>query len=187
MSFAKVEQIIAQRVANAIEIIAIYEAKIRMARESMNQVKQQEEGIAENTSNKRKWEGDHIGSSSQQQNKEPKVIRAHTAGPSNKEGYARNLPLCNKCMFHHTGPCTAKYGNYKRFGHQTRYCRTQVLRAKQSPSVAKQKAEVTCYEYGMLGHYKSKCPKWKFQKHVNEYWKEKALRDSSVVANNVDV
>ncbi|GJX89761.1 putative reverse transcriptase domain-containing protein [Tanacetum coccineum] len=180
MSFAEVEQIIAQRVANVIETIAVYETKTRMARESMNQIKQKEERIAENTNNKRKWEGDHKGSSSQQQNKEPKVIRAHTAGPSNKEVYAGNLPLCNKCTFYHTGPCAAKCGNCKRFGHQTRYCRTPVLRAKQSPSVAKQKAEVTCYECGMLGHYKSKCLKWKFHKRVNGYWKEKALGDSSV-------
>ncbi|GJV72513.1 putative reverse transcriptase domain-containing protein [Tanacetum coccineum] len=138
MSFAEVDQIIAQRVADAIETIAIYEIKTRMARESMNQIKQQKEMIAENTSNKRKWEGDHKGSSSQQQNKEPKVIKAHTAGPSNKEGYAGNLPLCNKCMFHHTSPCAAKCGNCKRFGHQTRYCRTLVLRAKQSPSSRKE-------------------------------------------------
>ncbi|GJR39399.1 hypothetical protein Tco_1215083 [Tanacetum coccineum] len=33
MSFAEVEQIIAQRVANAIETIAIYETKTRMARD----------------------------------------------------------------------------------------------------------------------------------------------------------
>ncbi|GJR29659.1 hypothetical protein Tco_1105891 [Tanacetum coccineum] len=64
-----------------------------MARESMNQIKQQEEKIADDTSNKRKWEGDHKGNSSQQQSKEPKVIRAHTVGPSNKKDYARNLPL----------------------------------------------------------------------------------------------
>nr|GEY46293.1 hypothetical protein [Tanacetum cinerariifolium] len=161
MSFVEVEKIIAQRVANSIETIAIYETKTLMAHESMNQINQQEERIAKNTSSK--WK------------------------PSNKEGYAGNLPLCNKCMFHHNGPCGAKYGNCKRFAHQNRYRRTLVLREKQSPSVAKQKAKVTCYECGILGHYKSKCPKWKFQKRVNEYWKEKALRDSSVVANNVDI
>nr|GEW20876.1 hypothetical protein [Tanacetum cinerariifolium] len=49
--------------------------------------------MAENVRNKRKWEGAHGGSSSHQQNKEPKAIRAHTARQSNKEGYARNLPL----------------------------------------------------------------------------------------------
>ncbi|GJS31619.1 hypothetical protein Tco_0492239 [Tanacetum coccineum] len=54
MSFAEVKQIIAQRVANAIKTIAIYETKTRVARESINQIKQQEEKIAEDTSNKRK-------------------------------------------------------------------------------------------------------------------------------------
>ncbi|GJR03844.1 putative reverse transcriptase domain-containing protein [Tanacetum coccineum] len=181
MSFAEVEQIIAQRVANAIETIAIYETKTRMARVSMNQIKQQEGKIAEDTNDKRKRKDDHKGSSSQQQNKEPKVIKAHAVGPSNKKGYAGKQPLCNKCMFHHTGLCAGKGGNCKRLGHQTRHCRTPVLRVKQSPSVTKQKAKVICYKCGILGHFKSDCSKWKFQKRVNEYQKEKALRGSSVV------
>ncbi|GKD34309.1 hypothetical protein Tco_1249818 [Tanacetum coccineum] len=59
MSFAKLEQIVAHRVANAIETIAIYETKTRMARESMSQIKQQEDKMAKNDSNKRKWESAH--------------------------------------------------------------------------------------------------------------------------------
>ncbi|GJS20591.1 reverse transcriptase domain-containing protein [Tanacetum coccineum] len=141
--------------------------------------------IAEDTNDKRKWKDDHKGSSSQQQNKEPKAIKAHAVGPSNKKGYAGKQPLCNKCMFHHTGLCAGKVGNCKRLGHQTRHCRTPVLRVKQSPSMTKQKAKVICYKCGILGHFKSDCSKWKFQKRVNEYQKEKALRGSSVVANNV--
>nr|GEV90043.1 reverse transcriptase domain-containing protein [Tanacetum cinerariifolium] len=121
-----------------------------MAHESTNQTKRQEGKIAEDTNNKRKWEDDHKGSSSQQRNNEPKAIRAHTVRLSNKKVYAGKLPLCNKCMFHHTGPCAAKCGNCKRLDHQTKYCRTPVLKAKQSPSVAKQKAKVTCYECGIL-------------------------------------
>nr|GEU30061.1 putative reverse transcriptase domain-containing protein [Tanacetum cinerariifolium] len=86
MSLAEVEQIIAQRVTNAIETIAIYETKALMAHESTNQTKQPEGKIVEDTNNKRKWEEDHKGSFSQQQNKEPKMIRAHTVRPSNKKG-----------------------------------------------------------------------------------------------------
>nr|GFB23563.1 hypothetical protein [Tanacetum cinerariifolium] len=81
MSLAEVEQIIAQRVANAIETIAIYETKTRMDRESTNQTKQQEGKIVEDTNNKRKWEDDHKGNSSQQRNKEPKAFRAYTFRP----------------------------------------------------------------------------------------------------------
>nr|GEV11668.1 putative reverse transcriptase domain-containing protein [Tanacetum cinerariifolium] len=58
MSFAEIEQIVAQRVANAIWTIAIYEAKTRMARDLMNQVQWQEDKVEENASNKRKWEAE---------------------------------------------------------------------------------------------------------------------------------
>ncbi|GKA96808.1 hypothetical protein Tco_0818903 [Tanacetum coccineum] len=100
MSLAEIEQIVAQRVTNAIETIAIYETKTRMARESISQTKQQGDKVEENASNKRKWEGNHNGSSSQQQNKKHKVFRAHTAGPSNKKKYFGSLPLCTKCSYH---------------------------------------------------------------------------------------
>ncbi|GJV98210.1 hypothetical protein Tco_1553462 [Tanacetum coccineum] len=78
-----------------------------MTREAMSQTKWQGDKVAENASNKRKWEGNHNGSSSQQ-NKWHKGFRAHTTEPSNKKVYAGNLPLCNKFKFHHNGPCLAK-------------------------------------------------------------------------------
>nr|GEZ57127.1 reverse transcriptase domain-containing protein [Tanacetum cinerariifolium] len=71
----------------------------------MSQTERQEEKIAENASNKRKWESNHNGSLSQQ-NKGHKVPRARTAWPINKKAYAGSLPLCNQCKFHHNGPCT---------------------------------------------------------------------------------
>nr|GEW08091.1 hypothetical protein [Tanacetum cinerariifolium] len=154
MNFTEIEQIVAERVANAIETIVIYETKTRMARESMTQTKQQKD---------------------------------KTAGPSNKKVYAGNLPLCNKYKFHHIGPCAAKCGNCKRFGHQIKDCRTSVLKAKQRPSVTKQKAEVTCYECGELGHYKNGCPILKFHNCVDMYWKGEAREDSSATTLNVNV
>ncbi|GKF62776.1 hypothetical protein Tco_0182830 [Tanacetum coccineum] len=94
MSVEEIERVVAQRVANAIEAIAIYEMKTNMARKSMSQTERQEDKVAENASNKRKWEGNHNGSSSQQ-NKGHKVPRAHTTWPINKKAYAGSLPLCN--------------------------------------------------------------------------------------------
>ncbi|GJV56169.1 reverse transcriptase domain-containing protein [Tanacetum coccineum] len=145
MSFAEIEQIVAQRVANAIETITIYEATRGTTRG-----------------------------------------QAHTVGPSSKKGYAGNLPLCNKCKFYHTGPCVAKCGNCKRVGHQTKDCRAPVPATTPKPSVAKRKAEVTCYECGRLGYYKSDCLIWKCQDRVNKYWKEKARENSSAVTDNAN-
>nr|GEX68142.1 reverse transcriptase domain-containing protein [Tanacetum cinerariifolium] len=92
MSIEEIERVVAQQVANAIKAIAIYETKTNLARKSMIQTKRQKEKVAENASNKRKWEGNHNGSSSQQ-NKRHKVPRAHTAWPINKKAYAGSLPL----------------------------------------------------------------------------------------------
>nr|GFC75864.1 hypothetical protein [Tanacetum cinerariifolium] len=62
MRVEEIEQVVAQRVANAIEAIAIYETKTNLACKSMSQTKRQEEKVAENASNKRKWESNHNGS-----------------------------------------------------------------------------------------------------------------------------
>ncbi|GJU87430.1 hypothetical protein Tco_1294976 [Tanacetum coccineum] len=62
MSVEEIERVVAQRVANAIEAIAICETKTNMAHKSMIQTEQQEDNVAENASNKRKWEGNHNGS-----------------------------------------------------------------------------------------------------------------------------
>nr|GFD36153.1 hypothetical protein [Tanacetum cinerariifolium] len=56
MSFEEIKRVVTQRVANAIEEIAIYETKTNMALKSMSQTEQQKEKVAENASNKRKWE-----------------------------------------------------------------------------------------------------------------------------------
>nr|GFC68873.1 hypothetical protein [Tanacetum cinerariifolium] len=112
MSVEEIERVIAHRVANAIEAIAIYETKTNLGRKSMSQTERQEEEVAENANNKRKWENNHNGSLSQQ-NKGHKVPRAHTAWPINKKACAGSLPLCNQCKFHHSGPCIVNLRHYK--------------------------------------------------------------------------
>nr|GFC22780.1 hypothetical protein [Tanacetum cinerariifolium] len=78
----------------------------------MSQTERQEEDVAENASNKRKWESNHNGSLSQQ-NKGHKVPRAHTAWPINKKAYDGSLPLCNQCKLYYSRPCTVNLRHYK--------------------------------------------------------------------------
>nr|GFD33711.1 hypothetical protein [Tanacetum cinerariifolium] len=54
MSVEEIERVVAQRVANAIEAITIYEVQTNIARKLMSQTKRQEEEVAKNASNKRK-------------------------------------------------------------------------------------------------------------------------------------
>ncbi|GKF98630.1 hypothetical protein Tco_0297413, partial [Tanacetum coccineum] len=56
ISIEEIERVVAQRVANAIEAIAIYKTKTNMARKSISQTERQEDNVAEDASNKRKWE-----------------------------------------------------------------------------------------------------------------------------------
>ncbi|GKA45143.1 hypothetical protein Tco_0737939, partial [Tanacetum coccineum] len=65
-------------------------------------------------------------------------------GPGERKEYARTLPLCNKCKFHHNGQCTVKGANCKRVGHLTRDC-------KSSAAINNQR-NLTCYECGNQGH-----------------------------------
>nr|GEX08716.1 hypothetical protein [Tanacetum cinerariifolium] len=78
MSVEEIERVVAQRVANAIEAIAIYETKTNLANKSMSQTERQEEKVAENASNKRKWESNHNRILSQQ-NKGHKATLADKA------------------------------------------------------------------------------------------------------------
>ncbi|GKE20467.1 reverse transcriptase domain-containing protein [Tanacetum coccineum] len=95
------------------------------------------------------------------------MARAYSAGPSEKKEYAGTLPLCNKCKYHHIGPCTAKCGNCKRIGHQTKDCRSLAAATNQRALVANQRT-LTCFECGNQGHYKSDCPEIKNQNHRNQ-------------------
>nr|GFA18147.1 reverse transcriptase domain-containing protein [Tanacetum cinerariifolium]GFB39912.1 reverse transcriptase domain-containing protein [Tanacetum cinerariifolium] len=182
ISVEEIKRVVAQRMANAIEAIAIYETKTNLARKSMSQTERQEEKVAENASNKRKWESNHNESLSQQ-NKGHKVPRGHTACQINKKAYAGSLPLCNQCKSHHSGPCTVKCGNYKKVGHIIQNCRT--------PATAKNQRTRTCYECGSLRHYKSKCPIVKFHKRVDMIHermrasKPKTMKDAIEIATKL--
>ncbi|GJZ94733.1 reverse transcriptase domain-containing protein [Tanacetum coccineum] len=110
---------------------------------------------------KRKLEfnaGDNQGY--QQLPKRQSVAQAYAVGTGERKEYAGTLPLCNKCKFHHHGPCTVKCANCKKVGHLTRDC--------WNPTTANHQRTITCYECGNQGHYKSDCPELENQNHGNQ-------------------
>nr|GEW00235.1 hypothetical protein [Tanacetum cinerariifolium] len=160
MSSAKIDQIVAQRVTNANESIAVYEKKIRLAHDSMNQVVHQGTTAARNANKKTKWGSDHDRNYGQQKNKRREVVRVHIAGLGNKNGYPETLPNYNK---------------------------SRIVATNQRAPVANQKAIVICYECGRQGHYKSECPKLKNQNYGNQKGNEgKSYEDPNVIKDNAD-
>ncbi|GJX25793.1 putative reverse transcriptase domain-containing protein [Tanacetum coccineum] len=182
MTSAEINQIVAQRVSDAIEAIAIYETKIRMTHDPMNQIIRQEITVEKNANNKRKFENQPKDNRVPQQPpfKKPNVARAYTIEANGKKAYAGNLPHCNKCKLHHVGPCTVKCSKCKRVGHMTRDCRASVAAMNQRAHVVNLKATITCYECGRLGHFRNKCQKLRNQNQVNQIWKEKARENSNI-------
>ncbi|GJW05936.1 reverse transcriptase domain-containing protein [Tanacetum coccineum] len=85
--------------------------------------------------NKRKL--DNNNQAQQQPPKKQGVAIAYTAGSGERKEYARTLPLCNKCNFHHNGQCAIKCANCKRVGHLTLDCR--------SPAATNNKRKLTYY------------------------------------------
>nr|GEV70339.1 hypothetical protein [Tanacetum cinerariifolium] len=87
---------------------------------------EEDKGYARNAKNKRRFDNNPRDNHGQQptfkrQNvRGQSVARAYTTGSNERKGYVGSLPYCNKCMFHHEGPCTVRCGNCKRVGHITR-------------------------------------------------------------------
>ncbi|GKB55261.1 hypothetical protein Tco_0906014 [Tanacetum coccineum] len=181
MSSKEMERVVAQRVANAIEAIVIYETKTRMARDLMNQVIREEATVGKNVSNKRKWGSDQGRNFDQQQSRRIEMVRAHATRAGNKKAYVGNLTYCNKCKLHHIGPCIVKCGNYKRVGHMKKYYRTSAPATIKRAPIGNQKPVVTYFGCGAQGHFKSKYPRLKNQNHDNQKGEERKTRKNSKV------
>ncbi|GJS92723.1 putative reverse transcriptase domain-containing protein [Tanacetum coccineum] len=112
-------------------MIAIEPTRLQDAvRISNNLMDQKLKGYAvKNAKNKRKFDNSQKDNRGQQppfkrqnvggQN----VARAYTAGSNERRVYNGPLPLCNKCKFHHEGPCTMRCGKCNKVGHLTRDCK----------------------------------------------------------------
>ncbi|GJX01471.1 RNA-directed DNA polymerase, eukaryota [Tanacetum coccineum] len=144
MSVEEIERVVAQRVANAIEAIDIYETKTNMAHRRVMEYKpkimqdaieiatelmcKKISTLAEcQAENKRKL--DNNNQAQQQPPKKQCVAIADIAGPGEKKEYAGTLP---------------------------------------SPATTNNQRNLTCYECGHQGHYRSDCPERKNQNYENQ-------------------
>ncbi|GKD53608.1 putative reverse transcriptase domain-containing protein [Tanacetum coccineum] len=109
--------------------------------------------------NDNKSKADDSSRNNQQPHKKKNVARAYTAGLGEKKAYTGTLPLCTKCIYHHTGQCAPKCGNYKRYGYATNDCRVNTNNNNNNNNT-NQKAGA-CYECGNTSHIKKNCPKLK--------------------------
>nr|GFB05262.1 hypothetical protein [Tanacetum cinerariifolium] len=186
MSVEEIERVVAQRVANAIEAIAIYETKTNLARKMRaSKPKTMQDAIEIATKlrnkkistlvecqaeNKKRLDNTSKNNQNQQQPiKRQNLGRAYTARHGEKKHYSGSKPLCSKCNYHHNGPCAPKCHKCNRVGHLARDCRSSTNANTtniQKGTEASQKA--TCYECGNQGHYKRDCPGQKNQKHENQ-------------------
>ncbi|GJS56841.1 reverse transcriptase domain-containing protein [Tanacetum coccineum] len=154
----------------------------------MNQIIRQEITVEKNATNKRKFENQPKDNRVPRQPpcKKPGVTRAYTIRANERRAYAGNSPYCNKCKLHHVGLYTMKCNNCKRVGHMTRDCKTSVAAMNQRTHVANPKATITCYECERLGHFRNECQKLRNHNQVNQIWKEKAHKNSSVVKDKTN-
>ncbi|GKA28067.1 putative reverse transcriptase domain-containing protein, partial [Tanacetum coccineum] len=116
--------------------------------------------------NKRKADDSSRNNHQQQSHKRQNVARAYTAGPGEKKVYTRDLPLCTKCNYHHTGKCAPKCGKCKRYGHATTDCRVNTNNNNNNNNNKNQKSGA-CYECGNTRHIKKNCLKLKNHRNNN--------------------
>ncbi|KAL7606412.1 hypothetical protein Lser_V15G17633 [Lactuca serriola] len=126
---------------------------------------------AKSSGEKRKFWKKKKGQSSQGSSKRQQTVAVHAAttpvaaasvvgstAPTPTSRYAGNLPLCEKCKYHHNpGPCRElSCANCGKKGHTVRFCKAPAQSANQSLGAGVGQA---CYNCGEAGHFKRNCPK----------------------------
>ncbi|GJR07845.1 reverse transcriptase domain-containing protein [Tanacetum coccineum] len=106
-----------------------------------------------------------------QQNRRQEAGRAYAVTLSENGRYAEDLPLCKRCNYHHTGPCTSRFNNCNRMGYLSKNCRSK------KPATGSNQLLVTvvCHACGEKGHYTNQCQKT----NINAQGRAYMLRDKN--------
>ncbi|GJW49309.1 hypothetical protein Tco_0090660 [Tanacetum coccineum] len=107
----------------------------------------------------------------QQQNQRQEVGKAYAVTPSENSRYAGDLPLCKRCNFHHTGPCTGKCNICNKVGYLSKNCQSK------KPATGSNQLPVTvvCHACGEKGYYTNQCRKT----NINAQGRAYMLRDKN--------
>nr|GEY22375.1 putative reverse transcriptase domain-containing protein [Tanacetum cinerariifolium] len=118
-----------------------------------------------------------------QQNQRQEAARAYAVSPSENNRYARDLPFCKRCNFHHTGPCIGKCNTCNKVGHLTKNYRNKkpATRSNQLP------VTVVCHACGKKGRYTNRCQKTNINAQGRAYMlrDRNAHQDSNVVTGMI--
>ncbi|GJV03587.1 putative reverse transcriptase domain-containing protein, partial [Tanacetum coccineum] len=111
------------------------------------------------------------------------VVRAYTTGNNEMRGYTGPHPLCNKCKYHHVGPCTMKRNICKKVGHLTRDFTAIIATNTQRALIGNQQGAV-CYECRRPGNFRKDCPKLRNQNRGNQTRKKVGNKTGNQTGGN---
>ncbi|KAD2804559.1 hypothetical protein E3N88_37936 [Mikania micrantha] len=99
---------------------------------------------------KRKWFGKTKTKAPAETSQSKPTVKNYGAAIPERKTYTGQAPKCNKCPFHHTGPCPV-CANCNRVGHYTRYCNFPAQPQNQAPRQTTQ-TNRSCFKCGSPDH-----------------------------------